>query len=519
MLYVVQKIWKLVLILALCIGAEEADFLFSNAVNEIFDPGYEMEFYGTEVNSELMQNYTSGNYRSAIVELRRLLNLALPDGRLDFYHFLLGECYFALELPDLAIDHYKQNLYFAPNTVFEEKSHFRLVQLYAALDRENDMDASWKVLSTAYSTGSLNAGAAYIVAKTLASKNRFEEALAAVNTVANPGAFRPSYLYIKGFLLSKVGRSSEGMDTLLALITSTKNRNLQDETRLTLARIYHEQGFHDKALATYDEIKSQSPHYPIAQLKKAFVYLSQGKPRQALELAKESSSDANLTYEAALIRIDSYYALKDTLSARRTWEELATRAKFTRLRGMLEEEKIFVQDLIWRQQRLSDRNALSGNRNKKDVQYLSGIEKSANQLHGKLEQLQKTLSKYPEFNGEWKLEGTLEKKYLEYVETEWQDIEAQFKVINEKDEDGPQEGLDSLLEKRRDLMRLRTDLYQLMAKLQQKHDGISQAQAKYIDVGLLMYGRLKKSLYSANQEIRELNQTLQRLEKEGAQNK
>jgi len=499
-----------------CTRAQGADFLFSDAVNEIFDPGFETEFYGPEVNSDLMRNYQSGNYRSVVVELRRLLNLSLPDGRLDFYHFLLAECYLALNLPELALESYRQTLYFAPQTQFEEKSLFRVTQLHAAQGRESDMELSWKALREKFPNGNLNAGAAYLVAKAYAAQGRDAEALSASSVPQDQGPFRPSFLFLKGFLLSRENRTVEAIDTLRTLFKMGKNRALQDEAALTLGRIYTEAGILDSALSLYSEIKSSSLHFPIAQLKKAFVYLLQGKADQALALATLNAKDPDLMYESALIRMDSYYALRDTLKARRTWEELTSHARFTRIRGLIEEEKIFLQDFQWRQKRLFDAYSLQGNKNKKALNQLSDIALQGEKLSASLQLLQNELNRFPEFLGDWKLEGTLEKKYLEYIEGQWVSLEKKIK----ESQDSPAKGmgsdgqLDALLEKRRDLFRLRSDIYELMARLQKKNADISQVQAKYIDVGLMIYGRLKKSLYTSSQQERELSQALQNLEKE-----
>ena len=104
MLQVTRRILCAVCIMAGFAQAADVGWLFDDALKEDYIKLSQTSVVMPQDYRKAIDLYNQGNYQIAIRVLENLRDLNLPDGRLDFIHFALGECYRQCKLRDLAVE-------------------------------------------------------------------------------------------------------------------------------------------------------------------------------------------------------------------------------------------------------------------------------------------------------------------------------------------------------------------------------------------------------------------------------
>lgn len=104
MLQVTRRMVMCILVAAAVASAGDVDWLFDNGLGEDYITVRQTSVVLPRDYAQAMELYKTGNYQIAVRVLENLRDLNLPDGRLDFVYFALGECYRQLKLRDLAVE-------------------------------------------------------------------------------------------------------------------------------------------------------------------------------------------------------------------------------------------------------------------------------------------------------------------------------------------------------------------------------------------------------------------------------
>ncbi|MFC1586035.1 tetratricopeptide repeat protein, partial [Fibrobacterota bacterium] len=292
-----------------------ADLLFNDAVDRYFEPIIVSEIIDDRTPRKIMENYREEKFRSAVVDLRRLIKLHLPDGRADLYRFMLAECYYQLDLHELAAKDYRRVLKYYPNTKFRAEVLFRLVQAYYALENLDFAIKAYKKLSKIYPGHQLTSGGAFICAKALIQKRNYAKATQVLGRVKSDSPFHRSARFLLALCWVWQDEVDEGIETLEKLASDPGDQWFKNECLLTIGLLYHQRDEHQNALKFYSKIPAASQQFPLASLKKAMVHLSKQDYQKAIASAGPVLENQDYFFEASLVLLDAYWGLRDSANA------------------------------------------------------------------------------------------------------------------------------------------------------------------------------------------------------------
>ncbi len=382
---------------------------------------------------------------------------------------------------------------------------------------------AYQKLHDEHSNHPMVAAASYIYAKSLIRLQQFKSAQSVLQTVEPQSDIYESARFLEALCNIWQNKTPLGIRQLDSLAGRTDKKSLQDECHLTLGLLYHQNRQEDSALIYLDRVPASSSQYDLATLKKAMVHLGRSNYNKAIEAARPALNNNRYFYEVCMVLIDAYYGLRDSTNAIIVRNRLSLHARLTRLLSLAQEERLLLNDLerhslqILNDAQQADSAAYSREiKNNHDI-----ITKRVEENLKNLEQISNTLTGFSSLDEPVAVRGILEKKFMERTEidltlinTKIQKLRAGIKARSQASPGGPFEpvmtsaqrsGLDSLFTRQEQLQRLLGDLRGLYQSQVTADEASLYIQPKYIDVGMILYERLKEKFQKANQQIREYN--------------
>lgn len=232
---------------------------FSQAV--AFSPSLMPAAYG-----EVVTEYRKGNYQLCILKLNTLIGLELPDGRLDPYLLMAGECYHQLRLDKFASTLFQQLIREYPESPLFRYAAYRLQE--DAYERGDSVTARYffGLIQGRFGADSVGAASAFVEAKRLYKAGLIPEAdklLAGVPKTSD--LFHPA-IFIRSLCSISRNDIERGMLQLDLVIQGASDRLLRDEAVLVYAELYIKLNRDAKALELLKTMSPDSPKYPRALL-------------------------------------------------------------------------------------------------------------------------------------------------------------------------------------------------------------------------------------------------------------
>ncbi|HUI92680.1 MAG TPA: tetratricopeptide repeat protein [Chitinivibrionales bacterium] len=293
--------------------------------------------------------YNKGSYQLALHVLENLRDLNLPDGRLDFIHFALGECYRQCRLRDFAVESYRTVVRRFPASDKVAPSYFRLLQ-YACSERDTlQADTISSLFQLRFRSSPLLNSVLYITGRLRWTQERYDDAIAFLSQVSPASS---SYLQAQ-FLsaLCYMGKK-QWEKAILILGYVRKNSSapaVAGEARILLADIYFNKGQFATALELYKSVPRSAKRYYYSLVKMSRVYLEMGQYAKARDLAKNFiiKNKANeYFFEMVSILEQAYAKLNDKANAERMQGLIFQQLKTARLSFEIYDELSRVSDMI-----------------------------------------------------------------------------------------------------------------------------------------------------------------------------
>jgi len=509
----------------LCTGrvfaTEDLKLKFSDAVKNYYEPIIVSEILNKNIPSQIMKNYNNKLFRNAIVDLRRLKKLQLPDGRLDAYTFMEGECYFQMNLLDFSFVNYREIVEFFPDSKLYDESLFRIIQIYDKKHSDSLILHYHNIFKKRSPNHILLSGSSFILSKSYYYNEQYETTKLELNNIKLESPYYYSGRFLFAICLIKENRLEEAIEMLSDIAEKSENMIIRDESQLTMGILYNTLDNPKKALQHFSSVSKSSERHSLAKLKKAQIYFNEKSYKKVIKTATPVLKNSNYFFEASLILLDTYWTLKDSINGNIVRNRLSLHAKLTRILIILEEEKIFLQDL---DRKLSELGNITSN-NKSLEKFEENISSKIEKMNSNLNKLKKSLKDYLPSNQKISVNGIREQKLMQIYNINLKIIQKEIKELKSSIQTGgrnsqPENKLKTLdrlkilSESEKKNSHIISELLVLNQEIINSNNEGTELQPKFIDVGMIMYKKLKTSYQKSNQKIRKFTQRLEELQAE-----
>lgn len=349
MLQVIRRIGFCMLFAAAAVHAGDVDWMFDNALGKDYVTVPQASVVLPQDYNKAMELYKIGKYQIAVRVLENLRDLSLPDGRIDFIYFALGESYRQLKLRDLAVESYRYITRKFPSSDKVAPSYFRLLQ-YAYNEKDTLLtDTICTYFQQRYRMSPLFFPVLYITAKSRYDQDRYDEALhLAAQIPPKSSQYLPAQFLTA---LCHVQRK-EWEKALLVLDfvrKSASSPEIANEAAILMADIYFNKGQFQTALEFYGKVPRSAKRYFYSLVKASRTYLEMGKYEKARDIAKtfiQKNKTNDYFFEMVSILEQAYSKLNDKANAERMQGLIYDQLKTARLSFGIYDELSRVSDMV-----------------------------------------------------------------------------------------------------------------------------------------------------------------------------
>ncbi len=360
MLQVIRRALVIAIVQAACVfgastgaspgaSAQDVEWLLDDALKEDYFPLARTSVVLPQDYQKAIDSYKKGEYQAAVRVLESLRDMHLPDGRLDFTCFALGECYRMLHLEDFAVKSYREVVAHFPTSDKVAPSYFRLLQ-YAYADKDTLLtDSICTLFQHSFRLSHLYFPVLYVTALLRYGKERYNESMQILSQIAPQ-----SSQYVQAqFLMALCHLQKKEWEKALLVLDfvrkSTTATAVADEAAILIADVYFNKGSFVAAVRYYGNVPRSAARYDYALVKIARSYLEMGEPAKALDKAlrfikKKKASE--YYFEMVSILEQAYAKLKDTVTAERINGLIFSQVKNARVSFDIYEELARVSDMV-----------------------------------------------------------------------------------------------------------------------------------------------------------------------------
>jgi TolA-binding protein len=265
-----------------------------------------------------LETYQSGDFMTARIQLRDVLNTYPRNTLLDDVTYYCAESSYALNHLDEARDVYTRLLAEYPDSKYAAKALMKLIFIAYTVDEYDKLPGLYARLETvrrnldADSFGAVSYLLGYAQFKT----GRYSEALESLIQVQPQDPYFYPALYLSGACYSNLGKNDLAFAVYeqLADIRTVESRDnpvaeqIRANALLKLGLIHYERG--ELALATqyFNRVPQSTSNYDLSALGRAWSAYKSGKPGEALkslETILQNSMVSAYTYEARVLAASS----------------------------------------------------------------------------------------------------------------------------------------------------------------------------------------------------------------------
>lgn len=266
-----------------------------------------------EVSEALIQ-YNNGQYRKCIEVLEKVRKLHLPDKRMDFICFLLGESYRQLKLIERARQEYEYITTNFPESDKIPPSLYRIIEFASEKDNPDLADSVYQAFYKKYYKHPLFNSVVYTYGRLLYKMNRFDEAILLLGQVEKNSTRYFQAQFVIALCNIQIKEPQKALVILDNLKKSSQNTEIIAEATILIGDIHYTQNNYMAALDCYKSIPESASRYNYAIVKAAKNKLDLGYFLNAKEIAirflrKYKASDNY--FEMASILEQAYSKLGD----------------------------------------------------------------------------------------------------------------------------------------------------------------------------------------------------------------
>ncbi|MBL8029124.1 MAG: tetratricopeptide repeat protein [Fibrobacteres bacterium] len=528
MLQIIRRIMPYVISLCFLSSVSaraESGFYVMTASIEAYmkSPDYDLSLLPGEYQSILV-NYKAGKFRLALLQLQELITIGLPDGRLDGYLFITGECYRSLGLDKYAMRFYRRLSDEYPESPFYGQALYRLSEdSYKRLD-ENGSIFYLSLLLKHDSVGEMANAAKFTEGKRLYRKGLFAEAEKMMSSISDGSPLRHASLFVRSLCALELNNYEKAILQLDAVIKRTPDPVLKDEALLVTGQIYIRLKRMDKA----EELLMQVPQ-TSARLGEALIFLSQIKLAKndlvaSIALGEQllKINNGEYMFEAAMVLESAYLRTRqdDKINNLRTYLEISVRRKklvfdlYKELDLLADRHTsfgVFSQDVSDKLTTLQERRSVNAVYDSVSVQH--------DKLRNGALKLLAELDADAHISGG---SGVYELRFLEYVDKQTQTLSARADSLSslvsamttgrtgERDpavESRLMQQRDAVIANLRHFREMRDDVRTHALSSNPAFAGAEEAQAKFVDWSMMHLDQMKERLREVYRELGRLSRS------------
>lgn len=504
-------------------AASVDDYYIMNSSVDRYDssPEYGLSLLPGEYRA-IIGNYSNGRYRLAILQLREMLAMGLPDGRMDAYLFLKGESYRALGMDKIAVGFYRRLSEEYPGSPFRSKALFRLVEHAYTKGDDEGVLFHMEIMFRTDSIGEMADAVKFTEGKRLYRKRLFADAEKVMASISDNSPLRYASLFIRSLCAIELNNYEKALLQLDAIIKGTKDKLLSDEAKLVAGQLYIKLKRMDRAEEFLAKIDPLSPRYGESLIFLSQIKLYGNDLPNAIKLGEIllTAGNGEYIFEAAMVLESAYLRTKQD-------------TKIDTLRSYLEttiRRKKLTFDVYKELDQLSDAHSMFGafcndlsaraiTLDKKRL--ISAVYDTITAIKGKIsagfEDLLRGLDAAAYISGS---SGVYELRFLEQLDKEVSGLErvadsltsaiaavttgrvGQRDPMEESRIIASRDSLMILIRTRREL---RDDIRQHSINSEISYTGAEDAQAKFIDWSFMHLDQLKVRLSEVYREIGKLD--------------
>jgi TolA-binding protein len=503
-------------------NALHVDWLLDDALKEEYVPLVQTAVVLPPDYQKAIDYYKTGDYQIAVRVLENLRDLHLPDGRLDFICFALGECYRMLRLENMATESYR---FIVNNFSKSDKiapSWFRILQ-YAYADKDTMVtDTICSLFQSTYRSSPLYFPVLYITARLRFGQDRYDEAMQILSQIAP----RSSQFAQAQFLMALCHlQKKEWEKALLILDYVRKNTGVVEVAHgatILIGDIYFNKGTYPTAIQYYRTIPRAAKRYEYALVKIARSYFEMGQVAKARDLALSfirKNKASEYFFEMVSILEQAYTKLKDVGNAQRMNGLIFQQLRNARVSFDIYEELSRVSDMV-RVWQVIEFRAVQQKNERLLASSLQEVKK-LNSLSMKYRDLLFEIGMIESKKENESIPGLAERRYLDLLKAQSDllgDTSAMFgkkvdsckAVLSGKKPDSLTAKMMALFSIRRDSCSARQEaleheqrlvVRECLGETQGRKQADENLQAKFVDWAFLKYQEKKVEIANMNKEM------------------
>lgn len=312
-------------------GGVDAYYLMNSAVEDEKQSIPLSEFLFPNEYERVLAAYRAGNFRLCILELSDLIRLGLPDGRIDNYLFMAGECYHQLKLDKFAFKQYTELLDEHPESPYCRFAAYRLQEDAYLRSDEAAQKRYFAYLMKRFPGSEIAQASLFLEGKRLYKTGEPAEADKLLAGVSEKSDMYCPAAFVRGICAIQTRNYEKAVLQLSVVQRRTGNLALRDEAILLLSDIYHKLKKDDLAAKLLKDIGPNSAKYGDALLFQAQFSLAKNEPLPAVQagMALLEYRRGNYMFEAAMVLESAYMKLsrRSAVDSLRTYLELTVRKR------------------------------------------------------------------------------------------------------------------------------------------------------------------------------------------------
>lgn len=236
--------------------------------------------------STALKLYSKGHYRRAADIIRELRSLNLPDGSLDFYSFVLAECYRQLKLEEKAIGEYRFTAQQFPQSEKRAPSIYRLLE-YAAQEKDIAMaDSIRQIFQQNYRNHPLFNSVNYTTGKLYFDVQRYGEAVQILSGVATESVRHLQAIFVSALCSVQLGEWEKALSLLDYVWKHARDVDISTEATIVIGDIHYNKGAIKLAVGHYQKVNKKARRYEYSLVKIARCLYDLGKFEQSVAMAQ-----------------------------------------------------------------------------------------------------------------------------------------------------------------------------------------------------------------------------------------
>jgi TolA-binding protein len=306
------------------------DWLMDDALEEVYQPLAQADIITPRHMELALEQYRNGNYRYSASILERLQRLQLPDGRLDFVYFALGECYRQMKLNALSEQQYETVIRFYKSSEKTAPSYFRLLQ-YAYEDvNALRADSIMEIIKKTYSDHPLYFSSLYVRAKLMYSEERYNDVISMCAGIPSSSAIYYQSRFLTALAHIRTGNADKAIVLLEDINKNSGSTTLSQNAGVLLGDVYYSQKKYVDATLKYEAVPDSSKKYALVQVRVARTSLDMKRYDKARDVAErfiQMRSNSEYVFEMLSVLEQAYSAMNDDKNAERVKLQMASLLK------------------------------------------------------------------------------------------------------------------------------------------------------------------------------------------------